>query len=180
MIKYREIIRLKATMPSMNNTTIAASVGSSRNTVSEVWRLAHKHGLVWPLPESLKDSDIASILYPDRDVKDARPLLDCEYIYNELAKPNVTLSLLWSEYCAKCKATGMHPYQYKQFIKKYKAYGASKKATLRIKRKHGDSMEVDWAGSTMPLTDTITGEEIKRYLFVACLPCNMYNQGVLP
>lgn len=74
----------------------------------------------------------------------------------------------------------MHPYQYKQFIKKYKAYGASKKATLRIKRKHGDSMEVDWAGSTMTLTDTITGEEIKRYLFVACLPCNMYNQGVLP
>lgn len=36
MVDYRGIIRLKTTQPDMSNTQIASSIGSSRNTVSEV------------------------------------------------------------------------------------------------------------------------------------------------
>lgn len=30
-------------------------------------------------------------------------------VYNELAKPNVTLTLLWAEYCTKCETAGKEP-----------------------------------------------------------------------
>ena len=49
-----------------------------------------------------------------------------------------------AEYCAKCEAEHTIPYQHTQFNEKYHAYAASKKATLRIKRKPGETMEVDW------------------------------------
>lgn len=40
--------------------------------------------------------------------------------------------------------------------------------------KPGDTMQVDWAGGTIPYYDSITGEEYKAYLFVAALPCSSY------
>lgn len=45
MVDYREIIRLKTTRPELSNATIASSVGSSRNTVSEVWKLVQDRRL---------------------------------------------------------------------------------------------------------------------------------------
>lgn len=35
-------------------------------------------------------------------------------------------------------------------------------------------MQVDWAGSTMPYIDKITGEVRKAYIFVAVLPASAY------
>lgn len=175
MVDYREIIRLKSTKPEMSNTMIASSVGSSRNTVSEVWKLVQEKGLSWPVPAALTNRDLEQILYPERTRREGRLMPDYEYVYNELAKPNVTLTLLWAEYCAKCEAAGAIPYQHTQFNEKYHAYAASKKATLRISRKPGELMEVDWAGSTLAVTDSITGEPVTAYVFVACLPCSMYS-----
>lgn len=128
-----------------------------------------------PIPDALTNNDLELILYPERAQKQGRLMPDYEYVYNELAKPNVTLTLLWGEYCAKCEAAGAIPYQHTQFNEKYHAYAASKKATLRINRKPGELMEVDWAGSTLAVTDSVTGESITAYIFVACLPCSMYS-----
>lgn len=36
MVDYREISRLKSSQPELSNTRVAASVGSSRNTVADV------------------------------------------------------------------------------------------------------------------------------------------------
>ena len=124
--------------------TIANSLCCSRNTVSEVLKLAETHSLEWPIPETLTNRDIGHLFYPGRGNNEGRRLPDYEYVYNELAKPGVTLSLLWAEYCAKCEAGHTIPYQHSQFNDKYHAYAASKKATLRIKRKPGETMEVDW------------------------------------
>lgn len=175
MVDYREIIRLKTTKPDLSNTLIASSIGSSRNTVAEVWKLVQERGLSWPVPGTLTNQELEFILYPGRAQKDGRMMPDYEYIYRELAKPNVTLTLLWSEYCARCEAAGAIPYQHTQFNEKYHAYAASKKATLRISRKPGEVMEVDWAGGTLAVTDSISGEPITAYVFVACLPCSMYS-----
>ncbi len=175
MVNYREIIRLKTTRPDLSNTLIASSIGSSRNTVAEVWKLVLERGLSWPVPDTLTNRDLELILYPGRAQKDGRMMPDYEYVYKELAKPNVTLTLLWSEYCAKCEAAGAIPYQHTQFNEIYHAYAASKKATLRISRKPGEVMEVDWSGSTLAVTDSISGEPVTAYVFVACLPCSMYS-----
>lgn len=87
----------------------------------------------------------------------------------------MTLTLLWSEYCAKYEAAGTIPYQHTQFNEKYHAYAASKKTTLRISRKPGEIMEVDWAGGIIAVTDNVTGEPFAAYVFVSCLPCSMYS-----
>ena len=144
MVNYREIIRLKSL--DYSNVSVASSCGSSRNTVAEVWKLAQDKNLCWPIPDALTNEDIEQLLYPERGVNEGRKLPDFEYIYNELAKPGVTLSLLWAEYCTQCAQEHTIPYQHTQFNEKYHAYAASKKATLRIKRKPGELMEVDWVG----------------------------------
>jgi transposase len=173
MVNYREIIRLKSL--EYSNVRVASSCGSSRNTVAEVWQLAEIKELSWPIPETLTNMDLEQILYPERSFGSSRKTPDYEYIFNELAKPGVTLSLLWAEYCAECADEKTIPYQHSQFNEKYHAYAASKKATLRIKHKPGELMEVDWAGDTLAVYDEVTGEAIKAYLFVACLPCSLYG-----
>ena len=173
MVNYREIIRLKSL--NYSNVSVASSCGSSRNTVAEVWKLTQAKNLNWPIPDTLTNEDIQQLLYPERGVNEGRKLPDFEFIYNELAKPGVTLSLLWAEYCAQCAQEHTIPYQHTQFNEKYHAYAASKKATLRIKRKPGELMEVDWVGDTLTVYDKAAGEPVKAYIFVACLPCSLYS-----
>lgn len=92
MTDYREIIRLKSL--KFSNVSIANSLSCSRNTISEVLKLAETHSLGCPIPETLTNSDIEQLFYPGRGNNEGRKLPDYEYIYKELAKPGVTLSLL--------------------------------------------------------------------------------------
>lgn len=173
MADYREIIRMKSL--DFSNLAVAGSLGCSRNTVSEVWNLAQQKELSWPIPDSLTNSDLEQLLYPDKSTNEGRKLPDFEYIHKELAKPGVTLSLLWAEYCARCAEENTIPYQHTQFNDKYHAYALAKKATLRIKRKPGETLEVDWVGDTLTVYDEALGEPIKAYVFIACLPCSLYS-----
>lgn len=59
---------------------------------------------------------------PDRGNNEGRKLPDYEYVYNELAKHGVILSLLWAEYWAKCESEHTISYQHSQFNEKYHAY----------------------------------------------------------
>jgi transposase len=91
-----------------------------------------------------------------------------------MAKSGVTLSLLWHEYSEECRNQREIPYSYRQFCRFYNSYATTSKATMRIKRKPGEIMEVDWAGQTASLKDNITGEDIPAYVFVSALPCSQY------
>ena len=53
MTDYREIIRLHSL--KFSNVSIANSLCCSRNTVSEVLKLAETHSLEWPIPETLSN-----------------------------------------------------------------------------------------------------------------------------
>ena len=173
MIDYREIIRLKSA--DYSNTSVASSTGSSRNKVADIWKKAQEKQIEWPIPNDFTNKDLKAILYPQETVEQTRLLPDYEYVYNELARPGVTLSLLWAEYCIKCQYAGKIAYQYTQFNEKYHAYASSKKATLRLKHKPGDELEVDWVGNTLSVTDQLTGLTDPAYIFAACLPCSMYG-----
>lgn len=173
MIDYREIIRLKSA--DYSNISVASSTGNSRNKVADIWKKAQEKQLSWPIPDTLTNEDLKGILFPQEATEQSRLLPDYEYVYNELAKPGVTLSLLWAEYCIKCQNAGKSAYQHTQFNEKYHAYTSSKKATLRLKHKPGDELEVDWVGDTIPVTDPLTGLTDPAYVFVACLPCSMYG-----
>jgi transposase len=171
MVNYREILRMRSLEYSQRQ--IAASVHSSRNTISEVYDLADKHGLSWPLPTEMTDSELKKLFYQGGTVKSGRKIPDYSYIHKELAKPGVTLTLLWSEYCEQCRSEQLIPYQYTQFCDNYRKFANKTKATMRIKRKPGELLEVDWAGNTLEVIDEITGEIIPAYVFVATLPCSL-------
>jgi len=172
MVSYREILRLRSLGYSQRQ--IAASVHRSRNTVSEIFELADEHNLVWPLDDAMTDRSLYTLFYPDRESWSSRKEPDYQYIHNELAKDGVTLSLLWSEYCESCYEEGTTPYMSTQFCDKYRRWARLTKATMRIKHKPGNSVMVDWAGSTFEIYDAITGESTKVYLFVSVLPCSCY------
>lgn len=180
MIHYRRILELHDEGISLRG--IAASTGHSRQIVTEVIQLAEKKGLVCPLDEEMNDKWIEEFLFPEKAMETSgRQLLNFEYIHKELAKPNVTLSLLHHEYEAESRANNKIPYSYRSFVRHYSRYAQKYKATLRIHRKPGEIMEVDWAGSTAFIIDRDTGEKIKAYVFVATLPCSQlsYSEATL-
>lgn len=174
MIHYRKILEQHDEGISLRG--IAASTGHSRQKVTEVIVLAEKKGLICPLEEEMTDKWIEEFLFPEKALEaSGRQTLDFEYIHEELAKPNVTLSLLHHEYEAKCRGNQKIPYSYRSFLRHYSKYADKYKATLRIRRKPGEIMEVDWAGSTAFIIDRDTGEKIKTYVFVATLPCSQLS-----
>lgn len=61
-----------------------------------------------------------------------------------------------------------------QFGDKYRKWARVTKATMRIQHKPGDAIQVDWAGDTIPIYDSVTGQQSSAYLFVAVLPCSYY------
>ena len=173
MVNYREILRLRSL--GYTQRQIAASAHCSRDTIRDVSKLADDHNLTWPLDPAMTDNVLQSLFYPERANQSDRKEPDYQYIHNELAKDNVTLTLLWSEYCESCYAEGSTPYMSTQFGDKYRKWARLTKATMRIKHKPGNAVMVDWAGSTFNIHDSITGEVTVAYVFVSVLPCSWYS-----
>lgn len=173
MVNYKEILRLAH--EGYSQRQIAIGVGNSRNTVSEVLDAAKVHCIAWSLDESVTNEQLESILFPDRHtVTGEYPEPDFAHIHAELAKPKVTLTLLWNEYVHKAESLGKKPNMTTQFGDKYRAWARITKATMRIHHKPGEAMEMDWAGQTLPIYDSVTGDVTPAYLFVAVLPCSSY------
>lgn len=171
MVNYREILRLASLKYS--HRQISASIFCSRDTVSTVCKLAEQYHLEWPMPDEFTNQAIQDLFYPERKERNHR-IPDYEYMHKELARPGVTLTLLWAEYTALCHSEKSVPYQMTQFCENYRSWARLTKATMRISRKPGDLMEVDWAGTTLNVYDSVTGESFDAYLFVAVLPCSCY------
>lgn len=180
MFPYRQMLELYDEERSLRN--IAAMTRHSRQKVTEVIRLAKKRGLKCPLDEEMTDAWIEDFLYPEKKLEaSGRYMIDFDYLHQELAKPHVTLTLLHEEYVRKSQEQGKIPYAYRTFTEHYHNFAQKHKATLRIKRKPGELLEVDWAGSTLFIIDPDTGEKVKVYVFVATLPCSQlsYVEGSL-
>ncbi|MFC7394076.1 hypothetical protein [Scopulibacillus cellulosilyticus] len=97
------------------------------------------------MEEEMTDKWIEEFLFLEKALEaSGRQPLNFDYIHEELAKPNVTLSLLHHEYEAECRANQKIPYSYRSFLRHYSRYADKYKATLRIRRKPGEIMEVDW------------------------------------
>ncbi len=172
MTDYREILRMSSL--GINHKQIAEGMGISRQTVVTVLQRAAAQELDFARAEPLSDRELAARLYPQGDGALVCKMPDYEKVHRELQKPGVTQQLLWFEYCEQCRTTGEIPYQLTQFKTYYREYVVKNKATMHLKRKPGETMEVDWAGQTAFVVDDETGEAIEAYLFVAALPYSGY------
>jgi transposase len=168
MIQYRKILELY--FANIGQRTIASSAGSSRQTVSNVIKRSRELGL-GQLGDEMTNQWLEEYLFPEKQAieKGFYPV-DWEQIHKELQKKNVTLALLHKEYADEAHEQHKHPYAYRTFAQKYSKYAKKYKLTMPIRRKPGEIMEVDWAGSTLSIQDRNTGEPITAYVFIATLP----------
>lgn len=174
MFQYRRILQMQSEEFSLRS--IAAATGHSRQKVTEIVEKAKERQLPDSLTEEMTDNWLEEFLFPEKMMEGSGyRAMDFEYIHKELAKKNVNLKLLHHEYEVQCRAENAIPYSYRSFLRHYKKFAEKYKATMRIKRKPGEILEVDWAGSTGTLIDRDTGEEVKVYVFVATLPCSQYS-----
>ena len=170
--KIKEVIRLHHEA-GLSNRAIARACSISNSTVGEYLSRAEQAGLSWPLPEKLSEEALYQRLFPEKVKKASttRPMPEWEEQNRELSKRGVTLSLLWQEYREK------HPdgYGYTQFREHYQRWNKTHTNTMRLPRKAGEEMEVDYAGMTVPITNPETGEISQAQVFVATLPASNYT-----
>lgn len=83
-----------------------------------------------------------------------------EIVHKELQKKNVTLKLLHMEYTHQARDGGKIPYAYRIFAENYGKYEKKYKATMPIRRKPGEVIEVDWAGPTLSINDRENGGKL--------------------
>jgi transposase len=62
MTKYREILRMDSL--GLSGRSISASLGCSRNTVSEVLCRAVSKGVKWPISLDVDDNQLEQLLFP--------------------------------------------------------------------------------------------------------------------
>lgn len=173
MTNYRKILELHS--QGYSQRSIESSVRSSHQTVRAVLDRAAELNITWPLDDDVTNEMLDELFCGKRNSSPAPyAVIDFNYIHKELSKKGVTLTLLWQEYCERAYINGETPYMSTQFGDKYRRWARITKATMRVTHKPGDTMQVDWAGGTIPYFDSITGEEYKAYLFVAALPCSSY------
>ena len=172
MTNYKEIIRLHSL--GLNKTRIAESCGCARSTVIAALHKAEENGLSWNAVKNLSSEEVTRKLYPATSMGQQYSMPDYEWVHKEMQKSGVTLSLLWVEYCERCRQNGELPYKSTQFNKYYADYVHKTKATMHLEHKPSENLQVDWAGQTAGITDTDTGERLPAYLFVAVLPYSGY------
>lgn len=166
---------VRAVYSGLSQRQVAATHQVSRNTVALLVRHAQAQG--WLTLEDLNNLDnaifsnaMAKTASPSRDVTFRMP--DFEYVHAELAKPHVTLKLLWEEYVEKCRQSSDRFYMETQFRRYYHKFARVHKATIRLEHKPALSLEVDWAGTKIAFFDTESGKMAEASLFVSVLPCS--------
>ena len=173
MVDYKRILRLRA--EGVSQRGIAEALGCSRNTVAAVFASATTAGLGYGQVADLAADEVRKLLLPEQSKPGSgRAVPDFSQVHRELARPSVTLLLLWNEYVATCRQRDEVPYQYSFFNEQYRRWAKSTGATMRIVREPGEQIEVDWAGDTMSFADPVTGEHREAWLFVAALSFSAY------
>ena len=173
MVDYRRILQLAAAGVSQRG--IAEALACSRNTVAAALAAAKAKEIVFEQVANLDAAEVRRLLLPEPKTKDSGYTVpDFERVHSQLAVPNVTLRLLWNEYASASRVAEEIPVAYSTFTEQYRSWVAVTGATMRIERKPGELIEVDWAGDTIAYLDVHTGRATKAYLFVAALPYSAY------
>ena len=173
MVDYKQILRLRA--EGVSQRGIADVLGCSRNTVAAVFAAANAAGVGFGEVADLGADEVRHLLLPEpAKAVSGRVTPDFEHVHRELARPSVTLLLLWNEYVAGWRAAGGVPYRYSFFNEQYRRWVASTGASMHVQRSPGESIEVDWAGDAMPVADPLTGARVDAWLFVAALSFSAY------
>ena len=171
MRKIREVLRLASLGQSPGS--IAGSLRIGSNTARRYVRRAEEAGLGWPLPADLGDEALEALLFPPGPAAGTvRRVPEWAEVQRELRRKGVTLQLLWLEYRA---VDPEGAYQYTQFCEHYRRWRKRLEPVLRQEHRAGEKVFVDYAGQTVPVVDTGTGELREAQIFVGVLGASNYT-----
>lgn len=174
MRTVREILRMKFDL-GRSHRDIGLACRISPSTVGDLLHRFRASKLEWPLPLNLSDRGLEGRLYRlEPSSAEDRPLPDWQAISVELRKKHVTLALLWQEYWEQ--HPGEDAYGYSRFCDLYRHWKETEQPPiLRQTHKLGERVFVDFAGDTIPLVCSVTGEAKPIHLFVAVLGGSNYT-----
>jgi transposase len=172
MSKIRQALQLLAES-GLSTRQVAAALGISKSTVSEIALYARDAGVHWPQAGKLSDDELQARLYPPpRPRTTQRHEPDYGLLHQELKRPGVTLQLLWEEYRFE---VGALAYRYSAYCEKYRAWAKRLKRSMRQVHPGGERLFMDYAGQTVPVVDAATGEIRRAQVFVAVLGASNYT-----
>lgn len=174
MRKIKEILRLHYAN-DLSQRQIASSLNISVGVVNKYLKLSEEAGITWPLPDDLREEQLIHKLYQskaqDKESKEYAAI-DKVYINQELKRKHMTLQLLWEEYCEN--NAGSNCYSYSQYCKIYRDWQKRQNPVMRQTHKAGDKLFIDYAGDTVAITDSATGEVKQAQIFVAAMGASNY------
>lgn len=171
MRKIREILRIRWHL-GQSVRVASASCSVSVSTVVDTEARARAAGLCWPLPEGTDDAALETRLYPSRPKLTEHAAPDFAVVHRELKRKGVTLELLWHEYK---QDQGERAYSYSRFCELYADWRGTLDIVMRQTHRAGEKLFVDWAGHTLPLVNSATGEITDMPVFVAALGASSFT-----
>lgn len=149
---------------------ITVSVGCSHRDVSAVKKVITTAGITAERFASMNAADFEQ-LFPDGRKSVSQAYADPHFaqVVEEMKHNRFfTLQQGWVKYLAG--SSERKKYSYSQYCELFNRFAAVTDVVATLQHEPGKAMFVDWAGPTLPVLDTVTGETVKAYFFVASLP----------
>ena len=173
MSKLKQVIRLH--QQGKGKRFIARYLQISRNTVKKY--LKQVISVELPLDEllALNDSKLNDLFHVKGSSIISERMKELysffPHVDKRIGKIGVTRSILWQEYKEKYPSG----YQFSQFCTHYSKWHNRVTPVMRIEHKASDKLFVDYAGKTLELVDTQSGEIIPVQFFVGVLGYSQYT-----
>ena len=164
MKQLREVLRLRLSA-KLSLRQIRDSLRLSLGSVQKITGKATELDLGWSAIEQLNDVQLAQTFYPQADTRHSTKLElpDWREVHKELKGKYVTQYLLWEEYAQQYPNRN---YSYSQYSRLYRTWLKKQKRSMRQLHHAGDQLFVDYAGQTMPIVQSDTGEIRFAQIFV--------------
>jgi transposase len=166
-----EIARLHES--GLNKSEIHRAINIARPTIDLYLKKFQELGLKYDDMKNMPWEILRKKIFPSQPSNKKKLQPKWDKVYEEMKRPNVTLFLLWSEFIALNQENEC--ISYSRFCKYYNQYLGNKKITMRQSHQPGEKTFIDFAGTTIPITNRDTGEVTKAQIFISTLGFSNYT-----
>ena len=168
----RDIARQHFYDPTLAHRAISRTTGTHHDTIRKFRQQVDASGLSWQELSPLDDDAWRAALgTQDRSVAQLKTHPDCEWIHNEMRRPDATLERLWREW----RETTPEGVGYSQFAMLYRVWTKNQHVVMRRTHRPGEKLFVDFAGRTVEIRDQNGGPSTFAQIFVAVLGYSNYT-----
>ena len=176
MKKLREVLRLHFEC-KLTNRKIAKALSLSPTTIGSYLLATELAQLQWQEIVGLNDAELIERIEPhcrqlSQSIKQRNPI-DFVAIHNQLKIKGVTRELLHQEYQQSSGSGKM--ISYTEFCRQYRQFKKTLKPSMRQTHVAGEKTFVDYAGPTVAIYNSETGEVQQAVVFVGVFGASNYT-----